>query len=253
MLKSDRTCSQPLLRCCFSLLVSALFLAACKKTVVSDKITTVTTPTPSAEPPRRGIGDGLADTQTVIRISGTKCAAERTTEFALKVAGLKNTEWVKFGCKEGKETFIKVDTKKGYCNILQLRPYVLLANKQGVTIEEYYRETANSNHKFFFKVTQSNSQNSISKGVRISFEDTTDAYISKTYNPCKEAAEQKKDLNTTKVFDEIEKVEKTCAQVLGMIPDKEAAVEWNDFEFTVESDQVQFTVEGFPEMGCSPN
>lgn len=234
----------------FALLAGLCVLSACKKTVVSDKIVTITTPTPTTEPPRKGIGDGIADTQAIIKITGTKCSAERITEFAVKVAGLKNTEWINFRCNETDKE-IRVDTKKGYCNVLQLRPRVSMT-KNGET-EEYYRESANSSHKFFFKARPATSQSSISRGVNISFEDTTDLYTKQTYEPCKKAADENKDLSVQKVMDVIEGNEKTCAHILGKVPDKPAAVDWDDFQFTVESDQVQFTVEGFPEIGCSPN
>jgi hypothetical protein len=45
--------------------------------------------------------------------------------------------------------------------------------------------------------------------------------------------------------------QKTCTQILGKDPSKPAAVDWDDFEFSVESDQVQFSVESFPNIGCS--
>ncbi len=244
MLKSKSAQAKQHICISVALIAGLCSLAACKKTVVSDKVVSVATPMPTTEPPRKGIGDGIADTQAIIKITGTKCSAERITEFAVKVAGLKNTDWIKFRCDDPDKE-IKVDTKKGYCNVLQLRPRVYMT-KSGVS-EEYYRETANSSHRFFFKVKQSTSQSTTSRGVNIVFEDTTDEYIKKTYEPCS------KDPNLQKVTDVIEGGEKACAQILGKVTDKPAAVDWDDFQFTVESDQVQFTVEGFPDVGCSPN
>jgi hypothetical protein len=202
------------------------------------------TSSPTAEPPRKGIGDGMPDTTATIRLTGTRCSAERITEFEVKVAGLKNTEWTKFTCSD-KSKEIRINTKSGYCNILQLRARVSMT-KTGLT-EEYVRETAKAVDQQYFIVDQNSEGNARGEGINIHFEDTTDAYWNKTYQPCVNGSKSGTDL----VLDVIEGNQKTCTQILGKDPSKPAAVDWDDFEFSVESDQVQFSVESFPNIGCS--
>ena len=218
----------------------------CKKTVISDRVVSVATPSPTTEPPRKGIGDGVPDTTATIRLTGTRCSAERITEFEVKVAGLKNTEWTKFTCSD-KSKEIRINTKSGYCNVLQLRARVSIT-KTGLT-EEYVRETAKAADQQFFIVDQNPEVNARGEGINIHFEDTTDAYWNKTYQPCVDGSKSANDL----VLDVIEGNQKTCTQILGKDPAKPAAVDWDDFEFSVESEQVKFSVESFPNIGCSSN
>jgi hypothetical protein len=223
-----------------TLVISAL--SACKKTVISDKVTPLVTPSPA-----KGIGDGVPDSEAIIRLTGTKCDGERVTTFEIKVAGLRDTGWTKFTCDD-KTKEIKIATKSGFCNVLQLRAHVVFT-KAGLNPEDYYRETSKSQDKPFFIVDQSTASNDPSKNVNIHFEDTNDDFWAKTYTPC--LGENKNLMD--KVFDVIEGNEKTCAQVLGKDKDSPPAVDWNDFEFSVESDNVQFSVESFPDIGCNPN
>jgi hypothetical protein len=227
-------------------LFAMLFSGGCKKTVVSDRVIARPTPTPTVEGPRKGIGDGLPDTTAIIRLTGTRCSAERITEFEVKVAGLKNTQWTKFTCSD-KSKEIRINTKSGYCNVLQLRARVSIT-KTGLT-EEYVRETAKASDQQYFIVDQNPEGNASAEGINIHFEDTTDAYWNKTYQPCVDGSKAASDL----VLDVIEGNQKSCTQILGKDPAKPAAVDWDDFEFSVESDQVQFSVEAFPNVGCSPN
>lgn len=217
-------------------------MAACKKTVISDKVTPLVTATPA-----KGIGDGIPDSEAIIRLTGTKCDAERVTTFEIKVAGLRDTDWTKFTCDD-KTKEIRIATKSGFCNVLQLRAHVVFT-KQGLTPEDYYRETSKSLDKPFFIVDQSSASNDPSKSVNVHFEDTNDEYWASTYTPC--LGENKK--LTDIVPDVIEGGEKTCSQILGKDKDKPPAVDWNDFEFAVESEDVQFSVESFPDIGCNPN
>jgi len=228
------------------LLALAVLHVGCNKTVVSDKIVPIATSTPAKqEPTRKGIGDGLADTKSTIRLTGTKCDAERLTEFEVKVAGLSNTTWTKFLCSD-KTKEIKIDTKKGYCNVLQLRAHVSMT-KAGFA-DDYYRETAKQVDRSFFKIDQMVGDDKKIIGTNIHFEDTNDSYWNNTYKPCLDKVKAESDT----IKDVIEGDMKTCARILGKEPGKSAAVDWNDFEFSVESDEVEFTVENFPEIGCSP-
>lgn len=225
---------------------ATLALESCKKTVVSDKVTPIVTQAPELETPRKGIGNGIADTQATIILNGTKCSAERVTEFEVKVLGIKDTSWTKFKCTD-KSKEILIDAKTGYCNVLQLRAHVSM-DKPGFE-EKYIRETAKVVDKQYFIVDQTISENSIEKGINIHFEDINDEYWSKTYKPCLDKIKAESDT----VLDIIEGDQKTCAEILGQVPEKDPAVDWNDFEFSVMSDQVKFSVEGFPDVGCNPN
>jgi len=227
-------------------LPASILFFGCKKTVVADKVAPIASPSPTIEPPRKGIGDGIPDTQALIKLTGTRCSAERITEFEVKVAGLKNSSWIKFTCSD-KSKEITIDTKSGYCNVLQLRAHVNMT-KAGLT-EDYFRETAKAIDKHYYIIDQNASSNAGGKGINVHFEDTNDNYWNKTYKPCLDGSKAESDT----VLDVIEGNQKTCARILGKVAGEPAAVDWDDFEFTVESGQVQFTVEGFPDIGCSPN
>lgn len=227
---------------CGLLACAQLPLVGCKKTVIADKVTPLVTATPA-----RGIGDGVPDSEATIRLTGTKCDAERLTTFEVRVAGLRDTGWTQFTCQDKTKEF-RIATKSGFCNVLQLRARIVF-KKAGLDPEDYYRETAKESDKPFFIVDQSAASNDPSKSVNVHFEDTTDLFWSKTYTPCLADNKNLQD----RVPDVIEGGEKTCAQVLGKDKDVLPAVDWNDFEFSVDSDEVQFSVEGFPDIGCKPN
>jgi hypothetical protein len=229
--------------------------AGCKKTVISDKVVPVAVPTATAEPLKKGIGDGVPDTKAVLRLVNANCEAERTTVFSVKVAGLVNTDWITLSCKE-KSKEVVINTKKGYCNVLQLKSEVTFdkTNQDGSkTIEKYTRSTAVASDLAFFKVDQKPAVNGSSAGTNIHFEDTNDDYWNKAYMICL------KDKNATIALEPITgNKNQSCANILNGYTDTtnkkiNPVVEWNDFEFTVESDEVQFTVEGFKDIGCSPN
>lgn len=225
--------------------------AACKKTVISDKVVPVATPVATLEPPKKGIGDGVPDTKAILRLTQAKCDAERKTAFAVKVAGLKNADWIPLTCND-KSREVEINTKKGYCNVLQLKADVSFV-KTGLPEERYTRQTVNASDKVFFNVDQRPSESGGVQGMNIHFEDTNDSYWNTAYMFC-----MKNPAGVVAVEPITGVKNQSCSNILKGYTGQDGrpvspAVDWNDFEFTVESDQVQFTVEGFPEIGCSPN
>lgn len=232
---------------CRSFLAFVLLAQACNKTVVSDKVVPVSTPVVTDTPPKKGIGDGIPDTKAIIRLTKANCDAERKSVFQLKVAGLVNTEWIQINCNDtGRD--IEINTKKGYCNILQLRADVSF-EKTGLKPESYQRSTQKSEDKDFFKVSQ-NQVNGTVSGINIDFEDTNDDYWNVAYKQCVQDPSK----TITKV--PIDGRDLSCSVILNgetVGGKNEKIVDWNDFQFSVESSDVQFAVEGFPDLGCQVN
>ncbi|MFZ9520648.1 MAG: hypothetical protein ACO3A4_09240 [Silvanigrellaceae bacterium] len=229
------------------LLFSALALAgqACNKTVVSDKVVPVKTPDTSPATGSGNIDGQTPDAKSRIRISKANCDAERKTLFQVKVAGLVGTEWIRMTCEEiksGKE--FEVDSKKGYCNVLQLKADVSFekTNANGtVTKENYTRSSANLSDKVFFKIEPGSDAGTLS-ALRIKFEDTNDDYWNKAYQYC-----------TTNPNGVIEMVPITGVmkqECQSFISDPGMAVDFNDFVFSIQSSDIQFAVENQPGIGC---
>jgi len=224
-----------------------VFALSCKKTVISDKVEPVAT----SAPIDRGIGDGKSDSKAKLRLTNARCDAERKTTMAVKVAGLKNTDWVELNCETtGRE--IEIDTKTGYCNVLQLKGTVTF-EKKGLQSENYIRTTSNSADKDFFKVENLSQASNTTKGMNIQFEDTNDLYWKNAYQYCL------KNENAVLTMEPITGIKnQPCKNVLNSYQNASGttitpAIDWNDFEFTVESESVQFAVEGFSDVGCSSN
>ncbi|NBX18102.1 MAG: hypothetical protein EBR09_12135 [Proteobacteria bacterium] len=238
------------------ILLSVLFFAAgCKKTVVSDKVVPIAIATATAEPLKKGIGDGVPDTKAVLRFVNANCEAERKSVLSVKVAGLVNTDWITISCSD-KTKEVVINSKKGYCNVLQLKSDVSFQKKdsEGKEIREnYVRTTASAADRVFFKVDQPAAKSNGRTGINIHFEDTNDDYWNKAYMICL------KDTNATIPEEPITGVRnQACKNIINGYTDTankkiNPVVEWNDFEFTAESDEVQFTVEGFKDVGCNPN
>jgi hypothetical protein len=230
------------------LICSVFATQACRKTVVSDKVVPVAIATATAEPLKKGIGDGIPDTKAVLRLTNASCEAERQTVFSVKVAGLINTDWIKLSCND-KSKEIVINTKKGYCNVLQLKADVSFS-KAGLNPESYTRSTSVASDLSFFKIDQTAARNENRAGTNIHFEDINDDYWNNAYMICL------KDKNKIITKEPITGLEnQPCSNILsGYTNSKnekiDPVVEWNDFEFTVESDDVQFTVEGFKDFGC---
>ncbi|MEN9809625.1 MAG: hypothetical protein RLZZ488_1192 [Pseudomonadota bacterium] len=241
---------------CRSFLAFLLLAQACNKTVVSDKVVPVSTPVVTVAPPKTGIGDGIPDTKAIIRLTKANCEAERKSVFQLKVAGLVNTDWIQINCND-KDREIEINTKKGYCNVLQLKADVTF-EKAGLKSESYQRSTQTSEDKDFFKVTQKQVDGAVS-GVNIDFEDTNNDFWKYAYVQCVN------DPSKTILKAPIDGGDLPCSVVLngGVVEELKNGVrtqreipkivDWNDFQFTVESSDVQFSVEGFPNLGCKPN
>jgi len=237
----------------WSILLGCAALLGCKKTVISDRVVPVAVATATIEPLKKGIGDGIPDTKATIRLTKARCDKDeyRKTVFSVKVAGLVKTDWISMNCNDLAREIV-IDTKKGYCNVLQLKADVSFA-KQNMTSESYQRTSATQKDQGFFKADQKKAENGSIAGVNIRFEDTNDAYWNTAYLVCLNDKNAKIDLEPiTGVRNQ------PCTNILNGYVDPvkgkiDAPVDWNDFEFSVESDQVQFAVEGFKDLGCSPN
>jgi hypothetical protein len=238
--------------------VAAMSVAgqACNKTVVSDKVVPVKTPDTSPTQNNGTIEGQTPDTKSKIRISKASCDAERKTEFQVKVQGLIGTDWIRLSCddiKSGKE--FEVDSKKGYCNVLQLKTDVTF-DKSPFTPEKYTRTTSNPSDKFFFKLEAVGGSSSTS-ALKIRFEDTNDDFWNEVYLICKNTSD--KLWEQTQITLSKLQYEKTwtCDEFMNGRKKQDGTrwptiVDFDDFVFSIESNDVQFAVENQPEIGCKP-
>lgn len=225
--------------------VAAMSVAgqACNKTVVSDKVVPVRTPDTTPAQNNGTIEGQTPDTKSKIRISKAACEAERKTEFQLKVRGLVGTDWIRLSCddiKNGKE--FEVDSKKGYCNVLELKADVSFT-KTGLPSENYVRASSNLSDKVFFRL-EPVSGSAATSALKISFEDTNDEYWNKGFQYCSN--------NPGGTIGKVPITGVINQKCDAFMQDPGMAVDFNDFVFSVESNDVEFAVENQPEIGCKP-
>ncbi|NBW80562.1 hypothetical protein EBR21_02300 [bacterium] len=231
------------MRLLLSVIAVSVASQACNKTVVSDKVVPVKTPDTSPTRNNGNIEGQAPDIKSKIRISKAACNAERKTEFQVKVRGLVGTDWIRLSCddiKSGKE--FEVDSKKGYCNVLELKAEVSFS-KTGLPSENYTRVSSNLSDKVFFKL-EPVSGSALTSALKISFEDTNDEYWNKGFQYC-----SKNPAGTIELVPITGARNQSCES---FIKDPGMAVDFNDFVFSVESNDVQFAVENQPEIGCKP-
>lgn len=246
---------------------ASCFLLSCTKAVVShQKIPVGALPPTQAQAPANGKkneptnqtnsntvvkADLPPDSKASLRLVTANCKGERKTTFSLRVAGVKDAEWLPISCDD-KDKVIELDVLKGECNVLQLKADVTF--DKPTASDKYQRSTALKDDLEFFKVQQI--AGSASHGLRVLFEDTNNDYWKNAWKFCEINPD-----GTVKLVPITLMIDQKCSEIRNGYTENNPAsadfgkfispaVDWSEFVFSIESDEAKLAVEGFPSNDC---
>jgi len=192
-----------------------------------------------------------ADSKASLKLVNANCKGERKTTFSIRVAGVKDAEWLPISCNDN-DKVIELDVRKGECNVLQLKADVTFDKPPAS--DKYQRSTALKDDLEFFKVQQI--AGSASHGLRVLFEDTNNDYWKNAWNFCESNPDGAVKLVPITLMED-----QKCTEIRNGYTENNPAsvdygkfispaVDWSDFVFSIESDEAKLAVEGFPSNDC---